>query len=290
MERVLFIGAGELGSSLASLLAGVEVKRWDKEEGKVPDQELLDQVSAWASVVLFCIPSWAMRASLNEIAPHLKAKAAFAFAKGIEGEENLTAYEMMRTFLPDTACGAVGGPMLAEEIQAQLTTRGIVGGPKEAYEVIRVLYAGTNLAFDHTEDGLGVSLCGVLKNVYAVGFGIASALKLGSNFNGILMTEALREMHELLPVLGATGETAYSLAGAGDLITTGFSDFSRNRVCGKQLVETGTCNMDTEGMISIPYLLKRLEGQNLPPFLGAMKHILIDKKNVAEEFANLSRS
>lgn len=291
MEKVLVVGAGELGQSLTGLLrknSTLEIEGWDKDPAKVPGQKLLPDVAAWAEVVLLCIPSWGMRAALTQMAPVLKAKVAVSFAKGIEKEANETMFELLSDLLPSTAkAGVVGGPMLAEEMEAGLITRGMVGGAKEVGEAISHLFQGTDLSFDHTEDAQGVCLSGVLKNVYAVGFGIAETLKLGSNFNGILMTQALKEMAQVLPLLGAKAETAYSLAGAGDLITTGFSDFSRNRVCGKQLAQSGTCNMDSEGMISIPYLLARLEGKELPPFLTAMKKILLEKADVKRVFSDL---
>ncbi len=130
-------------------------------------------------------------------------------------------------------------------------------------------------------------MCGVLKNVYAVGLGIASGLKLGSNFNGWLIAQAVHEMELVLPHLGGHSETGQSLAGLGDLIATGFSTYSTNRTCGIQLVDTGVCNMDSEGMISIPFLLNRLEGEELPPFLATMKKILVDKVHVKDAFAQL---
>lgn len=291
MTKVLVVGAGELGVSLTGLLRhnpSLEIEGWDTDVTKLPGQKPLADLATWADVLLLCIPSWGMRAALMQLAPTLKAKVAVSFAKGIESKANETMIELLSALLPaGAAAGVVGGPMLAEEMEGGLTTRGMVGGKKEVGEIMSRLFTGTNLAFDWTEDAQGVCLSGVLKNVYAVGFGIADTLKLGSNFNGILMTQALKEMALVLLLLGAKSETAYSLAGAGDLITTGFSDFSRNRVCGKQLAQTGTCNMDSEGMISIPYLLKRLEGEELPPFLAAMKGILMEKADVKKTFSGL---
>lgn len=291
MEKVLVVGAGELGQSLTGLLrtnSALSIEGWDKNPEKLPDQKPLSELTAWAQVVLLCIPSWGMREFLTNASPSLKADLAVSFAKGIESRANETMIELLKDLLPSsTSAAVVGGPMLAEEMETGLITRGMVGGSLGAGEILSNLFTHSNLSFDSTTDAQGVCLSGVLKNVYAVGFGIAYALKLGSNFNGILMTQALKEMAQVLPLLGAKSETAYTLAGAGDLITTGFSDFSRNRVCGKQLVETGTCNMDSEGMISIPYLLKRLEGHGLPLFLTAMKRILMEKADVKKVFQEL---
>ncbi|MBI3255855.1 MAG: hypothetical protein HYZ63_02695 [Candidatus Andersenbacteria bacterium] len=293
MTNVLVIGAGELGQSLTGLLhknPSLVIEGWDKDVTKLPGQKPLMELASWAEVVLLCIPSWGMRSVLQETASAISGNITVSFAKGIESKANETMIELLHDVVPSVIAGVVGGPMLAEEIEAGLMTRGMVGGDKAVGETVSRLFAGTNLSFDWTQDAQGVCLSGVLKNVYAVGFGIADTLKLGSNFNGILMTQALKEMAQVLPLLGAHATTAYSLAGAGDLITTGFSDFSRNRVCGKQLAQTGTCNMDSEGMISIPYLLARLEGHDLPPFLAVMKGILMDKVDVKKSFANLGQA
>jgi glycerol-3-phosphate dehydrogenase (NAD(P)+) len=291
MSQVLMVGAGELGTSLYTRLqknADLTIERWDKMEGKVQGQKSLLELASWADVILLCIPSWGLRAAMHDIRPALNASLVVTFSKGIEKEEQLTAHELMQKLLPrSVAHAAIGGPMLAEEIEEGLLARGMVGGSRQAFETISGLWRDTNLSFDWTDDIQGVCMCGVLKNVYAVGLGIAAALKLGSNFNGWLIAQAVKEMEIVLPKLGGRAETGQSLAGLGDLIATGFSSYSTNRTCGLQLVDTGVCNMDSEGMVSVPFLLERLHQESLPPFLAAMKKILIERVHAKEVFAEM---
>jgi glycerol-3-phosphate dehydrogenase (NAD(P)+) len=81
-------------------------------------------------------------------------------------------------------------------------------------------------------DVLGLELGGSLKNIIALGAGIADGMGFGDNTKAALMTRGLAEMTRLGVALGAKRETFSGLAGVGDLIVTCTSMHSRNRRCG----------------------------------------------------------
>ena len=80
-----------------------------------------------------------------------------------------------------------------------------------------------------------MELGGALKNVIALGVGIADGLNLGENARAALTTRGLAEITRLGVALGATPMTFTGLAGLGDLILTCTSQRSRNRYVGEQL-------------------------------------------------------
>ena len=64
----------------------------------------------------------------------------------------------------------------------------------------------------------------ILKNVYAMVFGMADELELGDNVRGFLATATLQELDRIVLHQGGLPGTPYHLAGLGDLITTATSD------------------------------------------------------------------
>jgi glycerol-3-phosphate dehydrogenase (NAD(P)+) len=90
-----------------------------------------------------------------------------------------------------------------------------------------------------SDDMLGVQLGGTVKNVLAIGTGIADGMQFGANSRAALITRGLAEIIRLGDAMGARRETLMGLSGVGDLILTCTDDQSRNRRLGLAL-GTGT--------------------------------------------------
>jgi len=82
---------------------------------------------------------------------------------------------------------------------------------------------------------MGVEVGGAVKNVIAIGSGIADGMGFGANTRVALITRGLAEMMRLGVMLGAARETFMGLAGLGDLVLTCTDDQSRNRRFGMAL-------------------------------------------------------
>jgi glycerol-3-phosphate dehydrogenase (NAD(P)+) len=94
---------------------------------------------------------------------------------------------------------------------------------------------GDALRIYSTQDVIGVEVGGAVKNVMAIGTGIADALGLGNNARAALITRGLAEATRLGVALGARAATFTGLTGLGDLILTCTGDLSRNRRVGLSL-------------------------------------------------------
>ncbi|HEX2514809.1 MAG TPA: NAD(P)H-dependent glycerol-3-phosphate dehydrogenase [Chloroflexota bacterium] len=217
-----------------------------------------------AAVVLFVVPAQSMRANVQAVAGHLDGGAILVSAsKGLEigsawRMSEVIAQEVTRaagTAEGEDADGvmrrvaALSGPNLAREIAAGKAASTVVACPDEqaAARVQEALMAPHFRVYTST-DVTGVELGGALKNVIALGAGMADGLQAGDNGKAALMTRGLAEIARLGKAAGAEPLTFSGLAGLGDLIATCMSGLSRNRTLGEALARGASLSAAQAGM------------------------------------------
>jgi glycerol-3-phosphate dehydrogenase (NAD(P)+) len=132
--------------------------------------------------------------------------------------------------------GVLTGPNLAREVAAGQPTASVVAvGDMKVAEQLQQLFWAPNLRVYTNPDVVGCETAGALKNVLAIGAGIADGLGYGDNTKAALMTRGLAELARLGVTLGGDPMTFAGLAGMGDLIATCSSPQSRNRHVGTEL-------------------------------------------------------
>jgi glycerol-3-phosphate dehydrogenase (NAD(P)+) len=163
-------------------------------------------------------------------------------AKGLEAGSNERLSEVVRRELPDEVShvGAMGGPAIAIEMARGHPTAVIVAfGSEEACRRVQAMLQNDWVKVDVTTDVVGVELCSTLKNVYAISLGICDGMSFGANTKAFIASLAIEEMVRICEAQGSREETVYGLAGLGDLLTTGYSEHSRNRTLGEKLGSGG---------------------------------------------------
>jgi glycerol-3-phosphate dehydrogenase (NAD(P)+) len=186
---------------------------------------------------LIAVPSHAFRATLEMIAPHLRADTRIAWAtKGFEIASGMLPHEVALDVLGARPAAVLSGPTFAKEVGAGLPTAMTVASRDERFgrELAQSLSGPHFRAYTQT-DIVGVEVGGAVKNVIAIGSGIADGMGFGSNTRVALITRGLAEMTRLGVKLGAVRETFMGLAGLGDLVLTCTDDQSRNRRFGMAL-------------------------------------------------------
>jgi glycerol-3-phosphate dehydrogenase (NAD(P)+) len=259
VERVAVLGAGSWGTALAVLLAanGHSVRLWardpalaaaldaerrnnrylpgaDLAETIRPTADLLMAVSQ-ADVVVFAIPSGAMREVAAEAAPLIGAQTLLlSAAKGLEEDTGLRMSQVLAQTIPgaEARTVALSGPNLAVEMVRGVPTASVAAAvdPAAALAVQRLFSRQSPPTFRvYTgRDLIGVELGGAIKNAIAIGAGVCDGLGYGDNAKSALMTRGLAEAVRLGVAHGADAQTFMGLSGVGDLIATGGSRLSRN--------------------------------------------------------------
>ena len=261
-KQLTVLGAGSFGTALAHHLAkaGSEVVIWGREldvlesiasenENKryFPGYSLapairtssdIGEAVTGSSLIIFAVPSAAMREVAEELAPHLgEETSVLSTAKGLEAETLCIMSEVLAEVLGNKDRIAVlSGPSFAREVLEGLPTAVVVAGfeLEHAKEIASYFHSG-NFRVYTSEDVLGAELGGAFKNVIALAAGVVDGLQMGANARAALITRGLNEMKRLVVSLGGKSETVSGLSGLGDLLLTATGDLSRNRRVGLAL-------------------------------------------------------
>lgn len=248
--RVLILGYGEMGHAMEYLLAARhDVRIWSLDGVKGRDSTLEDEVP-WAQVVLFCLPVNPHHEIASHIAPYLaKNSLCLSIAKGLDESGRTAAQVFDSVFGGRHHYGVVYGPMISEELRAgRYGFADAVLSDAADFEVMHSLFRGSTLVCQQASDMHGRSWSVILKNVYAILFGVADELQLGDNMRGHLMVAAITELSGIVQAFGGQAHTPYSYAGLGDLLTTATSEGSHHHELGRRLVRGEWSDISGEGV------------------------------------------
>ncbi len=187
-----------------------------------------------AELAVFAVPSYAVRETARLAASALRPGTLLvSAAKGIEPESCLRMTQVIRSELGDGfSLTALSGPSHAEEVAVRIPTGCVAAGEEDAASRVQHAFTTPDFRVYTSPDITGVELCGAVKNVIALGCGVADGLGYGDNSRALLITRAVREAGELVLRAGGSAWTCAGLAGVGDLIVTCTSRHSRNRKAG----------------------------------------------------------
>ena len=198
--------------------------------------------------LVFVTPSPYLKNHLKKLKTRISDKFIVTAIKGIVPDENLVCSEYFHQVfdVPYSNLACIGGPSHAEEVALdRLSYLTVACSDDEKAQAFADVLASNVIKTKTSADVLGIEYASVLKNVYAIAAGICSGLKYGDNFQAVLMSNALQEMNRFLTVVRdmqikgrddmpmtrnqaeqpAINDSAYM----GDLLVTGYSNFSRNR-------------------------------------------------------------
>ena len=192
-------------------------------------------------LVIFAVPSAAMRSTAERLASHLSSDTVvLSVAKGLEQGTLMRMTQVLAEAAPATAAriAAMSGPNLALEVAQGLPASSVVAAEDDEIggRAIDIL-SSRSFRLYRNRDVVGVELCGALKNIIAIAAGAAERLGFGDNGKAGLITRGLAEMTRLGVAAGANPLTFAGLAGLGDVNATCYSALSRNHRLGVELAK-----------------------------------------------------
>ncbi|MCB9046509.1 MAG: NAD(P)-binding domain-containing protein [Chitinophagales bacterium] len=205
----------------------------------------LEEVLSECTTVIVCVPSAYVQGVIESVDPKLWAdKNVVSAIKGILPDSNLLLNDYMskNPSFNMNRYMAVTGPCHAEEVaDERISYLTFSGLNDELTTAMADAFRNTYIYATTNHDIWGVQFAAVLKNIYAVGAGMAHALDYGDNFLSVYITNCYREMYRYLDAhfrqVHPSDEHPdfHTSAYLGDLLVTCYSLHSRNRMLGTML-------------------------------------------------------
>ncbi len=294
MAKIAIIGAGEIGLALGKIFTHADhaVFYWDKDEDRLRRHPTLSlpEVLDNAEFVFMCVPSWCLREALVFCGHYFSRNSiVVAMSKGLDENTGQTVDELLKKVLPKGQAYAVlGGPMIAQEISDSGFGAGVVGAKNNSLaEKVKSLFTKTDIFVTITNDIRGVAVMNTLKNIYSLAMGIFTGLKLNYNERGYLFGQSLLEINKLNQILGGKKAIFNNPAMLGDFWATSNSSDSLNHKVGLEIAKYGSAGGKSEGLVSVPILLKILgKKAKTFPILLMLEKITMFKADPKEVIAD----
>lgn len=260
----------------------------------------IDQLVHQSDIIIFVVPSIYLLETLKPLTISLENKIIITAIKGLipQSCEIIGDYFMKEYGVAEENIGVIAGPCHAEEIALErLSYITLAFKNEENLNRCRRHLKSDFVRVTPSDDIYGTEHSAVLKNVYAISAGIANGLNYGDNFIAVLLSNAIREMEEYLKIISPIDRNINNSVYLGDLLVTGYSYFSRNRMFGNMIGKGYTVksalmemNMVPEGYYATEGIFKISEenGLNLP-ILETVHKILYQEKNPRKQFKKLTK-
>ncbi|WP_136482147.1 NAD(P)H-dependent glycerol-3-phosphate dehydrogenase [Cognatitamlana onchidii] len=261
----------------------------------------INEIAEYADVLIFVVPSAFIHTELEKLTIDISKKTIVSAVKGIVPESGLLVGEHFNEHfnVPFEHIAVIAGPCHAEEVALERLSYLTISCwdskiAKDIAENLSSDYIKTKIS----DDVIGIEYGVMLKNIYAIAAGIAHGLGYGDNFQSILMSNAIREMKRYIKKVHKMKRNINNSAYLGDLLVTGYSVFSRNRMFGNMIGKGYTVksaqmemNMVAEGYYATKsaYLINQKNSKKAQiPIIKAVYAVLYENKNPKKVFKQLT--
>ena len=331
-KRIGIIGSGSWATAIAKMVTdnGFTINWWVRQDSnieyfqkrhhnphylrnayfdvsKIEFSSDVCKVVEGADIVVIAVPSIHLESSLAPLSENaFKGKKIVSAVKGVVPKLNvlLNEYVAQKFHVPIEHYFTLLGPSHAEEVASeQLSYLTFSGVDTEATTQIAACFKNEYINTIVNTDVFGVQYASVVKNIYALGAGIAHGLEYGDNFLSVYIANCAREMKLLLmAIMEKTGHKCdkvnYSASVyLGDLLVTCYSLHSRNRTFGNMIGKGYSVraaelemNMVAEGYNACKCILAINENINAPlPIITAIYKILWEGADPVTAFKEIEK-
>lgn len=248
--NITILGCGAYGTALSCMAREnkCNIKMWDKFDTnflslktKYPDITFttnLEESIKNSDLIIIAIPIAFLKDTLGELKIYYKNQDILIASKGINIEDGLFASQIIEKYLNPNNIGAIsGGTFAVDMIEKKVMGLTLGTKSKNLQNKVKKCLQNRYLKIQYTNDIIGVQICGAIKNVMAIGFGILDGAKYPESTRFLFLTEAIYEINKLIIELNGDDKTIMSYAGIDDIMMTCTSNKSRNYTLGKMIGE-----------------------------------------------------
>ncbi|MEH6408096.1 MAG: NAD(P)H-dependent glycerol-3-phosphate dehydrogenase, partial [Leeuwenhoekiella sp.] len=259
----------------------------------------INEIIAYADYLIFAVPSAFVGEELKKITVSLDEKIIFSAIKGIVPETGKIVGEHFHDEynIPFENIGVLTGPCHAEEVALERLSYLTLACANEKHAQVVADHLNSDYIMTTiSDDTIGTEYAAMLKNIFAIAAGMAHGLGYGDNFQSVLMSNAIREMKKFIRKVHKMKRNINDSAYLGDLLVTGYSIFSRNRMFGNMIGKGYTVrsaqlemSMVAEGYYAAKSafeLNKELKAKT--PIINTVYDILYKGKDPKTEFKKLT--
>ena len=199
----------------------------------------INDVVKESDTLIFVTPSPYLKAHLKKLKTRIRDKFIITAIKGIVPDDNMivSEYFTKEYGVPPENIAVLAGPCHAEEVALERLSYLTLACPDtdKACTIARRL-ANSFIKTSVSNDVAGIEYSSVLKNVYAIAAGILQRIEIRETiFQAVLMSNAVQEMKRFLQTVHPLDRNVNDSVYLGDLLVTGYSNFSRNRTFGSMI-------------------------------------------------------
>ena len=260
----------------------------------------INKVVSNYDILIFAIPSAFLTLELEKLTESLEHKIVFSAIKGIVPETGLIVGEHFyeKYNVPYKNIGVITGPCHAEEVAMErLSYLTIACQDEDKAKTVGGWLQSRYIRVKISDDIIGTEYAAMLKNIFSIAAGISHGLGYGDNFQSVLMSNSIREMKRFIKKVHKMKRNINNSAYLGDLLVTGYSTFSRNRMFGNMIGKGYTVksamlemSMVAEGYYATKssYKIKNKNGARTP-IIDAVYSVLYKGKDAKRVFEELTK-
>jgi glycerol-3-phosphate dehydrogenase (NAD(P)+) len=193
-------------------------------------------------LVFIVVPSVSSKEIFQKISL-LKFKKTCGFvicSKGVEQDSLMLLSDAFEEITKSKNYAILSGPNFAAEVANEVPSITTIASrdQKLAKKIISVLN-NDHFQARYCDDPRSVEICGIVKNIMAIGCGIIDGLGLGANAKAALLVKGISEITLLCKKFKASSDVT-NAAGFGDIFLTCSSAESRNNRLGTLLAQGKT--------------------------------------------------
>lgn len=244
--NVTILGSGAYGTALSCMFRenNCKIKMWDKFDTnfqalkeEYPDTSFTTNMKdsiANTDLIVIAIPIPFLESTIIELKKYYNNEDILIASKGINISDGLFAHEIITKHLNVENIGAISGGTFAIDMKNK-NVMGITLGTTSDKLINKVKKSLANkyLKIQYTKDMIGVEICGSIKNVIAIGYGILTGANYPESTRFLYLTKAIYEINTFIERQNGSPKTIMTYAGIDDISMTSTGEKSRNHTLGK---------------------------------------------------------